>query len=125
MSSFGYGQRQCLGQSVTQDELLIACGTLAWTFNLKHKVDITTGKDIPIDLTKSNSLLIIKPDPYQMEFEVRSEARRAKVIGDWEAEEKRSLAEKAAYVRAGREIMGIHEEPSKSEGMDAVSLLRN
>lgn len=125
MSSFGYGQRQCLGMSVTQDELLIACGTLAWTFNLKHKIDADTGKDIPIDLTKSNSLLIIKPDPYKMEFEVRSDARRAKVIEDWEAAEKRSLAEKAAFVRAGREIMGIQEELLKSKDMDAVSPLRN
>jgi cytochrome P450 len=28
LSSFGYGQRQCLGQTLTQDELLLACGAL-------------------------------------------------------------------------------------------------
>ncbi|KXX82703.1 Fumitremorgin C synthase [Madurella mycetomatis] len=73
MTSFGWGQRQCLGQSVTQDELIVACGALAWCFNLKRKRDTTTGNDLPVPLDKCNSLLLIKPDPFQMKFEPRSQ----------------------------------------------------
>ncbi|KAK4108835.1 cytochrome P450 [Canariomyces notabilis] len=76
MSSFGWGQRQCLGMAVTQDELVVACGALAWCFNLKPKRDPVTGEHFPVPLDKSNSLLIIKPDPFRMEFEPRSEERK-------------------------------------------------
>lgn len=88
MTSFGFGRRQCLGRHITQDELLIACGALCWAFNLKYKVDPATGEDIPIDDKKSNSLLIIKPDPYEMAFEPRSEERRQLVLDLWLASEK-------------------------------------
>jgi len=84
MSSFGWGQRQCLGMNLTQDELLIACGSLAWGFNLKHKVDPITGETYPVPTDKSNSLLIIKPDPFKMAFEPRSKERRAETLRIWE-----------------------------------------
>lgn len=109
LSSFGYGQRQCLGMSITQDELLLACGSLCWTFNLKHKTDPATGDKIPIDLNKSNSLLIIKPDPYVMAFEPRSKERREKVMRDWEDEEQKERAMKEAFIKAGREQKQMHK----------------
>ena len=59
MTSFGFGQRQCLGQTLTQDELHLACGGLLWAFNLKRKIDPKTGLEIDPPLDKSNSLLII------------------------------------------------------------------
>lgn len=37
MTSFGWGQRTCLGQIVTRDETLVACGGLLWGFNLGKK----------------------------------------------------------------------------------------
>ncbi|KAK0742684.1 cytochrome P450 [Schizothecium vesticola] len=87
MSSFGWGQRQCLGMAVTQDELLVACGALAWCFNLKEKVDPATNQRIPVPTDKSNSLLIIKPDPFQMSFEPRSTGHREEVLKVWEEAE--------------------------------------
>jgi len=39
---------------------------------------------LPVPLDKSNSLLIIKPDPFQMAFEPRSEGRRQEAIRLWE-----------------------------------------
>lgn len=114
MSSFGFGQRQCLGQSVTQDELLIACGTLAWAFNLKHKDDPKTGQKIEIDVEKSNSLLIIKPDPYVMAFEPRSEARRKKVVDDWRTEEERDAADREAFAQAGRKTRELQSQASET-----------
>lgn len=104
MSSFGWGQRACLGQTLTQDELLIACGSLVWAFVMKHKKD-SEGKDIPIDLMASNSLLIIKPDPFQMAFEPRNEAKRQQIIEQWKEAEAQEEAERAAFLQASRSQM--------------------
>lgn len=100
MTSFGWGQRQCLGQSVTQDELIVACGALAWCFNLKRKRDTITGNDLPVPLDKCNSLLIIKPDPFQMKFEPRSEDRRREALRLWEEAEAKDRREKVEFLRA-------------------------
>lgn len=86
MSSFGYGQRQCLGMSLTQDELFIAFGTLLHYFDLKKALD-DQGNEVEPDVEKSCSLLIIKPDPFQMRFEVRSEEKRREILERWETAE--------------------------------------
>jgi hypothetical protein len=99
LSSFGWGQRTCLGQSLTQDELLLACGGLCWGFNMKKKIDPVTGREIEIDLQASNSLLIIKPDPFQMDFVARTDVRKEEMITQWEVAEKKDLDERAAFLR--------------------------
>ena len=99
MSSFGFGRRTCLGQSLTQDELLVACGGLLWGFNMKKKIDPVTGLEIDISLTASNSLLIIKPDPFEMAFEPRSESRKAEISGNWKAADERDKAARAEFVK--------------------------
>ncbi|KAI1331393.1 cytochrome P450 [Xylariaceae sp. FL0255] len=83
LSSFGWGQRQCLGMTLTQDELLVACGALAWCFDLRPKKNPVTGENYPVPLDKSNSLLIVKPDPFQMAFIPRSEARKQEALRAW------------------------------------------
>ncbi|PSN68798.1 cytochrome P450 [Corynespora cassiicola Philippines] len=107
MTSFGWGQRQCLGQSLTQDELLVACGGLLWAFNLKKKIHPITGEEIEVPLDKSNSLLIIKPDPFEMAFEPRSVARKAEVKEQWRLAEEKDSAERLAFLRAaeGKEVL--------------------
>jgi hypothetical protein len=102
LSSFGWGQRACLGQSITQDELLLACGALCWAFDMKKKVDPITRREIDINIHKSNSLLIIKPDPFQMDFIPRSEARRQQIIEQWEVAESKELADQAEFIRRAR-----------------------
>ncbi|KAI1338226.1 cytochrome P450 [Xylariaceae sp. FL0016] len=105
MTSFGWGQRQCLGQTLTQDELIVACGALSWCFNLKPKIDPITGTALPVPLDKSNSLLIIKPDPFQMDFEPRSRARKEEALRLWaesEAKDKRERAEFAERASASK-----------------------
>lgn len=99
MSSFGYGQRQCLGMTLTQDELIVACGAILWAFNLKKKVDPLTGKEIDIDTKASNSLLIVKPDKYSMAFEPRSEKRRQEIIDNWTESETRDNEERSTFLR--------------------------
>jgi hypothetical protein len=100
MSSFGYGQRACLGQTVTQDELLVACGSLAWAFNLRRKVDAATGLEIDISTTASNSLLLIKPDPFHMAFIPRSEARRAEIVQNWKSSDDRDRNRREEFAKA-------------------------
>ena len=100
MSSFGFGRRTCLGQSLTQDELLVACGALLWAFNLKKKIDPITGLEIDISLTASNSLLIIKPDPFEMAFEPRSASRKAEIDDNWKMADEADKAARAAFIKA-------------------------
>jgi hypothetical protein len=99
MTSFGWGQRQCLGMSVTRDETVTGCGALMWAFNLKRKIDPVTGNEIEVPLDKSNSLLIIKPDPFEMAFEPRSAARREEVLELWRVAEAKDRAERAEFLK--------------------------
>ncbi|KAF2084314.1 cytochrome P450 [Saccharata proteae CBS 121410] len=99
MTSFGWGQRACLGQSLTQDELVVACGALAWGFDMKFKVDAKTGEKIHIPLDRSNSLLIVKPDPFEMAFEPRSEERRREIVEEWEKAEKEDRRQREAFIK--------------------------
>ncbi|KAI0128692.1 cytochrome P450 [Xylariales sp. AK1849] len=98
MTSFGWGQRQCLGMTLTQDELVVACGAISWCFNLKCKIDPATGEELPVPLDKSNSLLIIKPDPFQMAFEPRSEVRKQEALRLWAESEARDIQERAEFL---------------------------
>ncbi|KAK7751333.1 hypothetical protein SLS62_006739 [Diatrype stigma] len=111
LTSFGWGQRQCLGQTLTQDELVVACGALSWCFNLKAKRDPTTGRDLPVPLDKSNSLLIIKPDPFQMDFEPRSEARKAEALRLWAESDKEDKWQREEFLREQAMREGKTEGP--------------
>ena len=101
MTSFGFGQRACLGQSLTRDETFVACGGMLWGFNLVKKKD-ANGNVIEPSTTKSNSLLIVKPDPYEMAFEPRSEKRRAEIISQWQETDDRDNAERTAFAQAAQ-----------------------
>jgi hypothetical protein len=98
MTSFGWGQRQCLGQTLTQDELIVACGALAWAFNLRRKTDPNTGVEVPVPLDKSNSLLIIRPDPFSMAFEPRSEKRKEEALRIWSQAQRDDIAARMAFL---------------------------
>lgn len=97
MTSFGWGQRACLGQNLTQDEMLVACGCVVWGFNMDYKIDPATGRKVNIDTKKSNSLLIVKPDPWQMSITPRSDKKRQAMIDLWTAAEAKENEEKAAF----------------------------
>ncbi|KAI3320401.1 cytochrome P450 [Xylariaceae sp. AK1471] len=106
MTSFGWGQRQCLGQTLTQDELIVACGALSWCFNLKPKKDPATGRNLPIPLDKSNSLLIIKPDPFQMSFEPRSDARKRDALRLWAESDAQDKRERYSFAKKATQMLG-------------------
>jgi len=85
--------------TLTQDELIIACGAIMWAFNLKKKVDPATGKEIFIDSKISNSLLIVKPDPFSMAFEPRSEKKKLEIEEQWAEADAKDKKERADFVR--------------------------
>ena len=122
MSSFGWGQRQCLGMNVTQDELVVACGALMWCFDLGRTVDPESGEEVEVPLDKTNSLLIIKPDPFTMKFTVRSEARRKEAIRLWRESEARDVKERRDFLIAnGKDVLVDEEadEDAKSVSSEA------
>jgi hypothetical protein len=88
MSSFGWGKRQCLGMTLTQDELLVACGTLCWAFNINFKRDPVSGQEMKVSPRKTNWLLIIKADPWKLDFNPRSETRKQDIIRLWQEAQK-------------------------------------
>jgi cytochrome P450 len=105
MTSFGFGQRACLGQSLTRDETLVATGGLLWGFNLVFKKD-AEGRAIPASINKSNSLLIVKPDAWEMAFEPRSQAKKENIQSTWASEYARDTKERADFLadaKAARE----------------------
>lgn len=108
MTSFGFGQRQCLGMSLTQDELVVACGSLAWCFNLKRKIDPVTGQEIEVPTDECGSLLIIKPDPFQMAFEPRSEKKAGSIMRQWQESDARDKHARETFVRTS--AMGKTDE---------------
>ncbi|KAG8630858.1 hypothetical protein KVT40_002477 [Elsinoe batatas] len=124
MTSFGWGQRQCLGMSLTQDELFLACGNLLWFFELKKALD-GQGREVTPDPEKSNSLLIIKPDKCEMRFEVRGEEKRRDVLERWQGAEREWSVKRKVEREAGRlevearrsrvEILGEKEKTVKVE----------
>lgn len=85
--------------TLTQEELLVACGGVCWGFNIKFKIDPATGKEIFVDQNKSNSLLIIKPDPYSLAFEPRSHERKQEIIDNWTEAEKIDTEKRAKFIR--------------------------
>ncbi|KAI2483657.1 Cytochrome P450 2C30 [Pyrenophora tritici-repentis] len=99
MTSFGWGQRQCLGMSITRDETVTGCGALMWLFNLRRKIDPVSGKEIEVPLNKSNSLLIIKPDPWEMAFHPRSESRKQQALALWKEAEDKEKEERSEFLR--------------------------
>lgn len=99
MSSFGWGQRQCLGMSITRDETFVSCGGILWGYNMGQKRD-AAGKLIEASIHKSNSLLIVKPDPFEMAFEVRSEKRKADIQRLWKESDEKDTRERQDFLKA-------------------------
>ncbi|KAL5117698.1 hypothetical protein ACEQ8H_004446 [Pleosporales sp. CAS-2024a] len=53
-TQFGYGRRTCQGQTVTDEDLLIGIGSIAWMFNIAPRPgDATTGSPDSVQPTKT------------------------------------------------------------------------
>src|SRR6201999_1884957 len=76
MSPFGWGQRTCIGNGLTEDEVILACGALCWAYDIGFQIDPITKEKIDVPTDKSNSVLIIRPDRFVVAFTPRSETRK-------------------------------------------------
>lgn len=76
---------------------MVACGALMWCFNLRPRTDPLTGIASLPPLDRCNSLLIIKPDPFDMEFEPRNEERKQEALELWKKSEARDLQDRANF----------------------------
>jgi hypothetical protein len=100
MSPFGWGIRTCIGQGLTEDECLLGCGGITWGFDIGFKVDADGNKiDVPTD--KSNSLLIIRPDKFEMDIKPRSEERKKDIVDQWRRSEVTDRESRASYNGGG------------------------
>jgi hypothetical protein len=45
-TQFGYGRRTCQGQTVTDEDLLIGIGSIAWLFNISQKPEDASSPDL-------------------------------------------------------------------------------
>lgn len=70
-----------------------------WGFNLRKKIDPVTGLEIDIPLSQSNSLLIIKPDAFELDFVPRSNERREEIERKWQESESEDRREREEFQR--------------------------
>jgi hypothetical protein len=96
--------------TLTQDELLVACGALACCFNIKFKIDPKTGQEIKVPLNKSNSLLIIKPDYYELAFEPRSGKKQQQIVDLWRESEEKDNAERDDFIQVAKAVNAAAEK---------------
>jgi hypothetical protein len=75
----------------------MGCGGVAWAFNLDFKVDPTTGEKIDVPTDKSNSLLIIKPDKFEISVVPRTEMRAKEIIQQWRVAEQEDRESRESY----------------------------
>ncbi|TID17983.1 cytochrome P450 [Venturia nashicola] len=100
MSPFGWGQRTCIGQGITEDENLLACGGIAWGFDIGFKYT-AEGEKIDVPTDKSNSLLIIKPDKFEIDIRPRKGCE-GRIIEEFERAEENNEKSKR---ECGRETV--------------------
>jgi hypothetical protein len=79
---FGWGRRTCMGQTLTADVVLQACGGMAWGFNF-NKASDELGRQIDIPSNEYNSYLIVKPNPFKFDLQPRSEKHRRQILENW------------------------------------------
>lgn len=77
-SGFGSGRRVCPGVELTEAELLVACGSLIWGFEMLPCVDERTGEKRWPDPTNRNSNVIGGPEHFDFDLRVR-EGRDGKI----------------------------------------------
>lgn len=70
---------------------------------MKKKVDPRTSLEVDIDLNASNSLLIVKPDKFQMQFTPRSQARKKQMIDQWKVAEQADIEARYAFQKRAEE----------------------
>lgn len=72
---FGRGRRVCPGMEITEAELLVACGSLLWAFEMRPNLD-KSGQPMWPDSDYWTSNVIGGPLPFSFDLHCRSEERK-------------------------------------------------
>lgn len=79
-SVFGWGRRVCIGQDYAATQLLVVCGAVSYSMNIKKALD-KDGKEIPISLDNSTPNVIPIMEPVELDFLPRS-AEKSQYLRD-------------------------------------------
>ncbi|KAK4097601.1 cytochrome P450 [Parathielavia hyrcaniae] len=71
-SQFGFGRRTCQGVPVVEQDLFLTMGGLAWAFDLRKKLDLDAGGEMPLHWDDYTPLLIAKPEKFPFDAVPRS-----------------------------------------------------
>ncbi|KAF1991979.1 cytochrome P450 [Aulographum hederae CBS 113979] len=110
-SQFGYGRRTCQGQTVTEADLLVGIGSMAWLFSMRREQDYSDSPARPSSPTSPMSVSSFDSAPSPLETE-KVESRRL-----W-PNEKASIS--VEELNAG---LSVHSDDtnSPSDAPDAVN----
>lgn len=75
-SSFGWGRRICPGANLAENSLYIALAKILWAFNIKPK------EGVKYDTFAYTEGFNIRPQKFECEIKVRSEAHKQVLMGD-------------------------------------------
>ena len=89
--------------------MFVACGGMLWGFHLQHKVR-PDGTVVEASTTKSNSLLIVKPDPFEMAFVPRSEQRKEEIQRLWKEADDADRLERETFLKAAEAQRAVKAE---------------
>jgi len=70
-SGFGWGKRACDGTEQAQAELVVACGSLIWGFEMHPDIDPKTGEQVWPDPFNRSSNVFGGPNPFEFDLRVR------------------------------------------------------
>lgn len=73
-----------MGMDIVEQELFLAMGGMAWAFEIGKKRD-SNGQIIDVNLNDFGSLLIAKPENFQIEMKPRNERILNDIKAEWEA----------------------------------------
>lgn len=82
---YGIGRRICPGIHLAERTLWLAMARVLWAFDIKPKVDASTGKPIPIDVdpvTGYSDGFVNQCLPFEVDCTIRSEKRRETIFRD-------------------------------------------
>ena len=78
-TQFGFGRRSCPGTNLVQAQCFSLFAAVAWAFDIKRRKN-KFGLEDPIPASNYNSLMITKPNAFQMDLVPRSDNRRTQIL---------------------------------------------
>ena len=89
-SQFGFGRRICQGQEVSEADLFVGIGAMAWGFDIRKAINPETGLELGISEMNYSELLIAKPKWFPFSMTPRSEKRRQRIAELFQEENAKS-----------------------------------